>query len=382
MNPDVAQNIEKSFRSRFSSDPVLIFSPGRINFIGEHTDYNEGFVLPAAIDKGIYLAVGKSNASRSTVLALDVNDHLEFSVNDIKPLKNAGWKNYVLGILDEIAKKGKQIENFNMAFGGDIPQGAGLSSSAALENAIVYGLNELFRLGFSKKEMIYISQGAEHNYVGVKCGIMDQYASMFGRKDMAILLDCQNLAASYVNINFEDYEILLINSNTTHSLAESEYNERRKVCEKIASLLNIDSLRDASLNDLLSIKDQTEVNDYQKALYVIQENKRVLQMVDAINDNNMKRLGQLLYASHLGIKEQFNISSEELDFLVDNAKDNHDVIGARMMGGGFAGCTINIVKKEGLQSFQNKIKKSYKEHFNSNCSFYMVNLSEGTRIIE
>ena len=382
MNINLIKQIKSRFINNFKTNPVLIFSPGRINLIGEHTDYNDGFVFPAAIDKGIITAIQKSNSDFCSVIANDINQSHQFYLNKIQPLENGSWKNYVVGVVAEIQKKGIELDNFNIVFGGDIPNGAGLSSSAALENSIVFGLNELFKLGLSKKDMIFISQKAEHNYVGVRCGIMDQYASMFGQNNSAILLDCQDLNATVVTINLDKYNILLINTNISHSLAESEYNNRRLVCEKIASLLNIKSLRYASENDLLSIKDKISEDDYQKSLYVIQENKRVLEAYEAIKNNNSELLGKLLYASHSGLQHQYKVSCPELDFLVEITKNNVAIIGSRMMGGGFGGCTINIIKKESLKAFKKETALAYTKKFNKNCSFYTVSLSEGTRIIQ
>jgi galactokinase len=382
MNKEFIRNTKKKFISEYGSKPLLIFSPGRINLIGEHTDYNDGFVFPAAIDKGICLALYKSSASCSSITALDVDDRLEFSLGTIEPIKNGGWKNYVIGVVAEIQKTGKELKNFNIVFGGDVPFGAGLSSSAALENSIVFGLNELFQLGFTKMEMIYISQKAEHNYVGVNCGIMDQYASMFGQKRKALFLDCRTLKSVPVQIDFKDHQILLINSNVKHSLAESTYNDRRASCELIVELLNIKALRDITEQELFEIKSKVSDEDYQKALYVIQENERVVKTFEAFQNNDLETVGKLLYESHKGMQFQYKISCVELDFLIQKAKETPDVLGGRMMGGGFGGCTINIVKKDGLQSFQNKISNAYKERFNTYCSFYMVNLAEGTRLIE
>ncbi len=382
MNRDLVELLRSSFKAEFKTNPILAFSPGRINLIGGHTDYNNGFVFPAAIDKGIVVAIQKSDTNTSSLIALDVNERYDFSLESFSPISNGGWKNYVLGIIDEIQKEGKIIEPFNLIFGGDVPIGSGLSSSAALENSVVIGLNELFQLGFSKKEMIFISQKAEHNFVGVQCGIMDQYVSMFGQKDSAILLDCENLNTSIINIDLADYEILLINTNVKHSLAESAYNERRTTCEFVMSQLSVKSLRHANENDLLLIKDKISEEDYQKVLYIIQENNRVLQAFEAIKNNDIVHFGKLLFASHHGLKQQYQVSCEELDFLVNYAERSPEIIGARMMGGGFGGCTINIVNKNSLEQYKKDIAKAYNEKFNIICSFYSVTLSEGTRIIQ
>ena len=381
MNTTLAQNIEQLFKQRFKDQSILVSSPGRINIIGEHTDYNEGFVLPAAIDKGIISAIGKSKNNFCSVFAYDANESFEFSTENIQPIPNGNWRNYVIGVVAEIQKKGKKVEPFNLVFGGDIPKGAGLSSSAALENSVVFGLNELFKLGLSKEDMIFISQKAEHNYVGVRCGIMDQFASMFGEEDHALLLDCRTNKASSIKIDFENYQIVLINSNVSHSLVDAEYNNRREVCEKVASLLNVKALRDATEEALLKMKSEISEGDYQKVLYVIQENNRVQKAAKMIKENNISGLGELLFEAHNGARDQFKISCKELDFLVENAKSNPNVIGARMMGGGFGGCTINIVKKEIVESYVTEMSDQYLKAFGFNCSPYNVKLSKGTHLI-
>ncbi|WP_372768441.1 galactokinase [Lutibacter sp.] len=374
--------IKSSFLKIFNKEPILIFSPGRINIIGEHTDYNDGFVFPAAINKGIITAIQKSISEFCTVVAADFNETFEFSLNNIQSIPNGGWKNYLLGVIAEIQKKGIKLEAFNIVFGGDIPVGSGLSSSAALENSIVFGLNELFRLGLTKKEMILISQKAEHNYVGVRCGIMDQYASMFGKKNNALFLDCRSVEANEINIDLKEYQLVLINTNVKHSLSESAYNDRRSVCEKVATMLNISALRDATEEDLLNIKTKISEEDYQKALYVIQENKRVQKATETLKFNDISALGKLLYESHNGLQNQYKVSCPELDFLVDKAKENSNIAGARMMGGGFGGCTINIIAKSATELFIKEISDAYQEKFNKECSVYFVEISEGTHLIK
>ena len=382
MNTTLIQNIEQLFKQRFNDQSILVSSPGRINIIGEHTDYNEGFVLPAAIDKGIISSIGKSENNFCSVFAYDANESFDFSTENIQPIPNGNWRNYVIGVVAEIQKKGIKVPPFNLVFGGDIPKGAGLSSSAALENSVVFGLNELFKLGLTKEDMIFISQKAEHNYVGVRCGIMDQFASMFGEQDHALLLDCRTNKASSIKIDFENYQIVLINSNVSHSLVDAEYNNRREVCEKVASLLNVMALREATEEALLKVKSKISEGDYQKALYVIQENNRVQKAAKMIKEHNISGLGELLFEAHIGARDQFKISCKELDFLVENAKNYPNVIGARMMGGGFGGCTINIVKKEIVESYITEMSERYLKTFGFNCSPYNVKLSEGTHLID
>lgn len=381
MNISLVQKIENQYKLRFKDTPVLVNSPGRINIIGEHTDYNQGFVFPAAINKSIVAAIGKSSNSFCSVYAFDNDEFYEFKLDNLSPIKNGGWRNYVIGIAAEIQKKGLKIEPFNVVFGGDIPQGAGLSSSAALENSIVFGLNEIFSLNFTKMEMIHISQKAEHNFAGVKCGMMDQYASMFGITDSALLLDCKTLEETPFKVDFEGYQIVLINTNVKHTLVDAAYNDRRLVCEKVAKLLNLDALRDANESDLSKIENQILESEYQKALYVVQENRRVLEAAEQLKNNNIIALGKLLFESHDGLQHQYEVSCKELDFLVEQAKVNTDVLGSRMMGGGFGGCTINLVKSEKAQDFSKKTTELYKYKFGFDCSVYFVELSQGTHLL-
>ena len=380
MNKKLIKIVENSFEKHFNTSPLLIFSPGRINLIGEHTDYNDGFVFPASISKGIVLAIQKSDSEKSQVYALNKKEMCEFDLQNIQPLENGGWRNYVLGVVAEIQKAGTSLTNFNISFAGDIPGGAGMSSSAALENSVVFGLNTLFNLGLSKQKMILISQKAEHNFAGVNCGIMDQYASMFGEKESALLLDCRTVESKSYKINFKEYKLLLINTNVKHDLSESAYNDRREVCEAICKKLNIKALRDADRSDLSTIKNDISSDDYLKALYVIEENERVHRFSKAIEENNLNTLGELLYKSHKGLSSQYKVSCDELDFLVDLTKETPSILGARMMGGGFGGCTINLIHKKSNLDIKNIVKK-YELKFKIKQSVYSIKLTNGVKII-
>ena len=380
MSKKLAKAVKKNFKTQFNSKPLLIFSPGRINLIGEHTDYNEGFVFPAAINKGIVLAIQKSESTRCKVYALNKEEMYEFDLQNILPLENGGWRNYVIGVVAEIQKLGISLTNFNISFAGNIPGGAGLSSSAALENSVVFGINELFHLGLSKNKMISISQRAEHHFAGVKCGIMDQYASMFGEKESALLLDCRTVASQSYKIDLKEYRLLLINTNVKHDLSESAYNDRREVCESVAKKLNISALREASKEALQKIKKTISEGDFQKALYIIEENQRVQLFSKAIRAGNIDELGTLMYQSHFGLSKQYQVSCAELDFLVDRTKENANILGARMMGGGFGGCTINLIHKKAKKEIP-KIVKEYELEFNIKPSVYSIKLSGGVQII-
>ena len=382
MNKKLVKKVKNSFKNQFKTKPLIVFSPGRINLIGEHTDYNDGFAFPAAINKGIALAISKSALNVSKVYAINKEELYEFTTENIKPLLDGGWRNYVLGVVAELQNLGKKLGNFNSVFAGNIPGGAGMSSSAALENSFVYGLNDLFELGLTKNEMILVSQKAEHNFAGVKCGIMDQYASMFGVKKSALLLDCRTIESKPYKIDFKEYKLMLINTNVKHDLSESAYNDRREVCEKISSLLQISALRDASKEDLDELIGKISDEEYQKALYIINENNRVKQFSEAINKDDIAALGNLLYQSHEGLSTKYKVSCEELDFLVDSAKECPNVLGARMMGGGFGGCTINLVKKHEFKVFKKDIARKFRNKFKKECSVYSVKLSKGTKIVE
>ena len=381
MKNELIKEVKSKFIKIFKNNPLLIFSPGRINIIGEHTDYNGGYVFPAAVDKGIAAAIQKSDTGKSTAVALDLNSKVEFDLNNLKPSKQGSWENYVFGVVAEIQNRNKVVGDFNIVFKGNIPGGAGMSSSAALENSVVFGLNKLFDLGLTKTEMILISQQAEHNYVGVKCGIMDQYASMFGIKDHAILLDCRSLKSKPYKIDFKNHQFILINTNVKHSLSDSAYNDRRSACENIAKLLEVETLRDATEEDLEKIINKVTPENYQKALYVIQEIERTKKATKDIENNDLEKLGALIYASHNGLQHQYKVSCDELDFLVDQAKKNKYVLGARMMGGGFGGCTINLIARNKVKDFAASASKAYKNKFNKECSVYFIELSQGTHTV-
>ena len=381
MNTLLIKQVKEVFLTTFKADPILIFSPGRINIIGEHTDYNQGFVFPAAVNKGIAAAIQKSDTNKSVAYAIDKESKITFDLENLKPSKEGNWENYVFGVVAEIQNKNKVIGNFNIAFKGNIPGGAGMSSSAALENSVVFGLNELFNLGLTKQEMILISQKAEHNYVGVKCGIMDQYASMFGIKDHALHLDCRTTTSKPYKIDFKNHQLMLINTNVKHSLSDSAYNDRRSACENISELLEVRSLRDATETDLEKIIDQVTPANYQKALYVIQEIARTRKAAKAIENNDLELLGALMYQSHEGLSNQYKVSCQELDFLVSQAKKNNYVLGARMMGGGFGGCIISLISKKEAKNFTEATSKAFKNTFDNECSVYFVALSQGTHIV-
>lgn len=369
-----------------SENVVNIESPGRINIIGEHTDYNNGFVLPTAIDKKIRLKF-KKNDTVDLCNVYSKNFEAGFAINltHIEKSENQ-WENYILGVLFEIQKLTNKVQGFDCVLESDIPIGSGISSSAALECGIAFGLNELFELELSKKAIVELSQRAEHNFVGTKCGIMDQFASVMSKKGHVILLDCQSLEYEYVPIKIEPYKILLLNSNVTHSLASSEYNTRRKECETGVAIIKqkyseVSSLRDVSELMLKEFKAFMPPKVFDRCTYVIEEKSRVLEAVKALKNNQLIELGNLMYETHNGLRDLYEVSCNELDFLVNFSKKYKEVIGARMMGGGFGGCTINIIHSEKIEEFVSDVSQAYFNKFNKKLITFEAMPSEGTKRI-
>lgn len=382
MNSD---QIVKKFKEIFKKEPLLIRSPGRINLIGEHTDYNDGFVFPAAINKEIHFAVAGNNLKIFRFFAFDLQESFEMKIEDLKRSETS-WANYLLGVAEQYKKGGYNLTGIDCVFGGDIPLGSGLSSSAAIENGFAFALKEILDAQISKKEMIKMAQKAEHEYAGVMCGIMDQFASMTGKKDHAIKLDCRSLDYEYANIDLHDYGILLVNTNIKHELASSEYNTRRKECETGVAILKqydhkITALRDVPLSLLELHRDEFDSTVYKRCAYVVKENLRVEKAFSALAKKDIKTLGALMYQSHEGLRDEYDVSCKELDLLFDMAKKSEEVIGARMMGGGFGGCTINIVKKDHLDTFSSKITKEYTDITGIKPIIYTVKITDGTGLI-
>ncbi|SEJ28307.1 galactokinase [Cyclobacterium xiamenense] len=376
------QLIRSTFLEKYGSEPLLIRSPGRINLIGEHTDYNEGFVLPAAIDKYIYLGFAKNASGTCRIYSLDFEEEQIFTLEELKPRN--GWINFVMGVAAQFVGAGYVLEGFDCVFGGDIPIGAGLSSSAALENGVGLGLSELFALRIEKLDLVRYSQQAEHDFAGVKCGIMDMFASMMGKKEQALRLDCRSLDFAYFPVDLGNYQWLLCDSGVSHSLADSAYNKRREECRQGVALVqahhpNVSSLRDVDAEQLKLLKDQLPGTVFRRCSYVIQENERVIQSCEALEQNDLDRFGAYLYRSHEGLSQDYEVSCPELDFLVDFTRDLSEVAGSRMMGGGFGGCTLNLVKKSASQFFTEKISAAYQNRFGIQLKAYEVNVVDGTK---
>lgn len=384
-NVQIIKKITTEYQNRYNTKPLIVKAPGRINLIGEHTDYNEGFVMPAAINKAIYFAMEKRNDDKIILNSIDYNDHYETTLKNIKfPQKQ--WSKYLIGI--HFLLKDKNIDKgYNCIFSGDIPLGAGMSSSAAIESGFIFSLNTLYNLNLNRLEMAKIGQKAEHKYVGVNCGIMDQFASLFGKKSKAIKLDCKNLNYEYVDLNFNAHTVLLCNTGVKHTLASSEYNKRRNECNEGVEFIknkynNINSLRDVTINMLDEFKNKLKPDIYKRCSYVIQENNRLQNASHHLNNNNLLSFGQEMYGSHYGLKDQYEVSCPELDFLVKNAQEFNGVIGSRMMGGGFGGCTINLIENSKLDQFKSFITSKYKNQYNIDCEIYEISAETGVEVID
>ncbi|MDR1602802.1 MAG: galactokinase [Tannerella sp.] len=369
-------------RSRFvkhfdGSTGTLYASPGRINLIGEHTDYNGGFVFPGAIDKGIVAEIKLNGTKKVRAYSIDMKDYVEFGLNE-EDAPRTSWARYIFGVCREIIKRGGKLEGFNTAFAGDVPLGAGMSSSAALESTYAFALNDIFQLGIDKFELAKIGQATEHNYCGVKCGIMDQFASLFGKKGNLIRLDCRSLEYEYFPFDPQGYKLVLLDTVVKHELASSAYNARRESCERVARKLNVEFLRDATPEQLESVKSEISEEDRKRAEYVIGEKQRVLDVCDALVKGDYETVGQKMYETHHGMSQLYEVSCEELDFLNDVAR-KCGVTGSRVMGGGFGGCTINLVKDGLYEPFILKAKEAYKAKFGRWPKVYDVVISDGAR---
>lgn len=377
---NIAQQVLDIFREKFQNEPRLYFSPGRINLIGEHVDYNDGFVMPGAIDKGIYYAVAENGTDEINFYSIDYEEALCVKKEDVR--KMDGWKNYVLSIVNQYVVEGHEIKGFDCAFGGDIPNGAGISSSAAVEGGLAMALNDLFGFGLSRKEMALLGQKAEHNFPNVKCGIMDQYANLFGKKDQVILLDCKTITHEYLPLHIPGYSLVLINTNVHHSLAASAYNQRRKECEKGLEILKQEagfaSFRDVkNLDELKKFEQKMSPEVYMRCTYVVGEILRTQKAAQLLKANQTEAFGKLMFETHAGLRDLYLVSCAELDFLVDVAAREPAVAGARLMGGGFGGCTINIVKDDGKEAFLKRALQAYQQEFGIKASVIEVKAGDG-----
>jgi galactokinase len=380
----IKDKIHEKFTERFGEKPDVFSAPGRINLIGEHTDYNDGFVLPAAINKRIYFAIKKNDSGQCRLYANDIGEEYSFSTDQKKPL-DKNWVNYPLGVIREMMNiKEFELTGFDCVFGGDLPLGAGLSSSAALETGFAHAINQIFDVGVNPDQIMHLCQKAEHNFAGMQCGIMDQFAAVHGKKDHFVKLDCRSLESEYYPLHFQDYQLILCNSNVQHELASSEYNVRRKQCEEGVKIImqtypDVKNLRDVTFEMLEEYQDQMIEEVFNRCLYVLQENERVHDTCEKLQQNDVNAIGQNLYLSHKGLSEMYEVSCDETDYLVDLTKKMEYVLGARMMGGGFGGSTINLVKNDFREEFEDTLAKAYYKKFNIQPDFFEVETDDGIK---
>lgn len=369
------------FKSRFNAEPVMYASSGRINLIGEHTDYNGGFVFPGAIDKEIMTAIAPNGTDKVNVYSVDIKEDAEFGLNeDDAPAQS--WARYIFGVCREILKRGGVVKGFDAVFAGNVPLGAGLSSSAALESCFAFALNDMFNENtIDKFELARIGQSTEHNYCGVNCGIMDQFASVMGQKGKLMRLDCRSMEFEYFPFNPEDYELILVDSRVKHELADSPYNKRRQSCERVAKRLGLETLRDATMEMIESILPDITAEDYFRAKFVIEEKDRVLAVCEALNAGDYETVGQKMYETHRGLSKDYAVSCEELDFLNDVAREC-GVTGSRIMGGGFGGCTINLVRKDLVENFIKTAVAKFNDKYGHEPKVYPVVISDGAHKVD
>lgn len=380
--PRKREDVKKLFLELFHSDPIQIVAPGRINIIGEHTDYNDGFVLPAAIDKAASIFIQKSGDDTVKLVSIDMDGIHSFLIHDQLTPVEAGWVNYFLGIIDQFQSRGHRLGGFNLMFTSDIPIGSGLSSSAALECGFAFALCELFELDVEPVTLAQIGQQAEHKFAGVKCGIMDQFASCMGKAGHVIKLDCRDLSYEYYPSDFKNYDLVLFDSNVKHNLADSAYNVRRLQCEEGVAVIQsngkqMTSLRDVSLFDLESAKTKMSDVVYRRCKYVVEENLRVQQVCEALKLGDIHQVGQLMSETHQGLCHDYEVSCIELDTLIDIAGTCEGHIGGRMMGGGFGGCTINLIRKDKVEEVIEKVVREYKKATTNDTKVYRVAIGDG-----
>ena len=379
------KQIQEKFRTLFGDTYRVYTSPGRINLIGEHTDYNGGFVFPGAIDKGIYAAIQANGGDKVRVYSLDYEAMSEFGMRE-DDLPQEAWARYIFGVVREIQKRGYSINGFDAVFAGDVPLGAGMSSSAALESTFAYAINDIYSLGIEKMELARIGQATEHNYCGVKCGIMDQFASIFGKEGHLIRLNCATMEYEYFPFHTEGYKVVLLDTCVKHELASSAYNKRRESCENACAHITkrhneVKFLSDATMEMLEEVREEISEEDYMRAKYVIGEKQRVLDVCDALERGDYVTVGDRMFGTHYGMSKEYEVSCDELDFLNDIAR-RCGVTGSRVMGGGFGGCTINIVKEKLYDDFVSTARNEFLNKFGHQPKTYDVVISDGARRLE
>lgn len=375
---ELKEKVTSAFASHFGGEGTLYASAGRINLIGEHTDYNGGFVFPGAIDKVILADIRPNGTDTVNVFSIDINEEAHFGLKE-EDAPSQQWARYIFGVCRETLKRGGVVKGFDATFAGNVPLGAGLSSSAALESCFAFALNNLFNGNtIDKFELAKIGQSTEHNYCGVNCGIMDQFASVFGKKDNLMRLDCRSLEFEYFPFKIDGYRLVLVDSVVKHELVDSPYNKRRQSCENVAKHLGIETLRDADMDMLNAIKADISAEDYMRAKFVIEEKERVLDVCDALNRGDVETVGRLMYETHRGLSKDYEVSCEELDYLNDIAKEC-GVTGSRIMGGGFGGCTINLVPNALYNKFIETAKEKFNAKYGHEPKIYDVIISDGAR---
>lgn len=378
--------LKSRFVEIFHTEPTLFKSPGRINLIGEHTDYNGGFVMPAAIDKAVYVAVSLRSDQEIHLYSESYQSKCISSLARVEKT-SINWANYILGVVDQLLKSGYNISGFNLYIAGNVPLGAGLSSSAAVECATAFALSYMNGLSIPSMDLALISQQAEHHFAGVNCGIMDQFASVFGKKDRAIILDCKTMEYEYVQLNLKKHSLVLFNTNVKHALGDSPYNERRAQCEQGVAWVKeqhpeVAFLRDVNKEMLENFVKSRDATVYKRCLYVVEEIDRVRKVGAALKDNDLEELGRLMFETHKGLSEQYEVSCKEADFLVQQSQQSPAVLGARIMGGGFGGCTLNLIENEHIEEVIEQFSKSYFNKFSIEMNAYIVQTENGAMLIE
>lgn len=378
---ELQNKIDSTFEAKFGGHGTIYASAGRINLIGEHTDYNGGFVFPGAIDKVIMAEIRANGTDKVRVYSIDIDDYAEFGLTE-GDAPSQSWARYIFGVCREILKRGGKVEGFDAVFAGNVPLGAGLSSSAALESCFAFAMNDMFNgNAIDKFELARIGQSTEHNYCGVNCGIMDQFASVFGKKDHLMRLDCRSMEYEYFPFEPKGHKLVLVDSVVKHELADSPYNRRRESCERVAKRLGLDTLRDATMEMLDEVKSDISAEDYFRAKFVIEEKDRVLDVCDALMKHDYETVGRKMYETHRGLSKDYEVSCEELDYLNDIAREC-GVTGSRIMGGGFGGCTINLVKDELYEPFVKTAKEKFNARYGHEPKVYEVIISDGARKVE
>jgi len=383
---ETLSKVREKFDEIFGGQPLIVRSPGRINLIGEHTDYNDGFVMPAAINFDTIFAISLASDGRSEIYSEKYDSLYEVQIDDVNPVTDPKWANFLLGVVKQFLLKGLEVKPFKCVFGGDVPLGAGLSSSASIECGFAFAMNQLMGYNLSRQEMALMAQWSEHNFVGVKCGIMDQFASIMGKKDHVILLDCRSLNFEYYPISLPDHDVLLCDTKVKHSLVDSEYNTRRAECEAGVKILrkhypDVHSLRDATEEMIREHQSEMTGKMFQRCLYVVQEIARVQKASEDLKANRLVDFGKKMYETHEGLSRMYEVSCPELDFLVSEAKKNPAILGSRMMGGGFGGCTISIVPKSNVKEFVDQVSVSYQKKFGHDMDYYIVSIEDGTHAV-